>query len=96
MQISKRLKMPWRKPGKRRRSGGRQPSRERAAVCHKVVEYFLTNADPMAGELTWMMGRPIRYTPFEITKGFQERANYMIDIAEQALADIVGSGASGV
>jgi acyl-CoA reductase-like NAD-dependent aldehyde dehydrogenase len=34
------------------------------------------------------MGRPIRYTPFEINKGFRERATYMIDLAEQALADI--------
>ena len=61
---------------------------ERAKVCQKVVEYFLQNADEMAKELTWQMGRPIRYTPFEITKGFKERAEYMIGIAEQSLQDI--------
>lgn len=61
---------------------------ERAAICQKVVEYFLNNAEAIAEELTWQMGRPIRYTPFEITGGFQERANYMISIAEQVLADI--------
>ena len=61
---------------------------ERTAICQKVVEYFLQNATAIAEELTWQMGRPIRYTPFEITGGFQERANYMIDIAEQALANI--------
>ena len=61
---------------------------ERAEVCQKVVEYFLQNADEIAKELTWQMGRPIRYTAFEITKGFKERADYMISIAEEALQDI--------
>ncbi|MCB0566298.1 MAG: aldehyde dehydrogenase family protein [Phaeodactylibacter sp.] len=61
---------------------------ERAAICRKAVQYFLEQAGEMAEELSWQMGRPIRYTPFEISKGFQERAHYMIDIAEGALADI--------
>lgn len=61
---------------------------ERAAVCRKAVQYFLDNADTIGEELSRQMGRPIRYTPFEIKRGFQERANYMIDIAEQALGDI--------
>ena len=61
---------------------------ERAAICRKAVQYFLEQADEMAEELSWQMGRPIRYTPLEITKGFRERAHYMIDIAEEALADI--------
>lgn len=34
------------------------------------------------------MGRPIKYTPFEITKGMRERAEYMIGIAEKSLANI--------
>lgn len=61
---------------------------ERAAVCQKVVDYFLEHADQMGEELTWQMGRPIRYTPFEISKGFKERAEYMIRIAKEGLADI--------
>ncbi len=68
---------------------------ERAKVCQKVVEYFLNHADAIGEELTWQMGRPIRYTPFEITKGFQERANYMIDIAEEALANITAPKMKG-
>lgn len=60
---------------------------ERAAVCHKVIDYFVQHTDEMAKELTWQMGRPLQYTPFEI-KGFKERAEYMIGIAETALADI--------
>lgn len=61
---------------------------ERADICRKAVQYFLEHADAIAEELSWQMGRPIRYAPFEISRGFQERARYMIDIAESALADI--------
>jgi acyl-CoA reductase-like NAD-dependent aldehyde dehydrogenase len=61
---------------------------ERAAICRKAVEYFVDQAVEIGEELTWQMGRPIRYTPFEIKKGFQERACYMIDIAGTALQDI--------
>lgn len=61
---------------------------ERTIICQKVVEYFLNNADEVGEELSWQMGRPIRYTPFEITKGFKERAEYMIGIAESSLKDI--------
>lgn len=61
---------------------------ERAALCRKAVQYFLDHADAIGEELSWQMGRPVRYTPFEIKRGFQERANYMIDTAEQALADV--------
>ena len=61
---------------------------ERAGICQKAVEYFLNNAEEIAQELTWQMGRPIRYTPFEITKGFKERAEYMIRAAKAALQDI--------
>ncbi|MBK7938242.1 MAG: aldehyde dehydrogenase family protein [Lewinellaceae bacterium] len=61
---------------------------ERADICRKAVQYFLDHAEVIGEELSWQMGRPVCYTSFEIKKGFQERANYMIDIAEQALADI--------
>jgi acyl-CoA reductase-like NAD-dependent aldehyde dehydrogenase len=61
---------------------------EREAICRKAVEYFLNNADEIGLELTWQMGRPIRYTANEIRKGFQDRANYMISVAGKALADV--------
>lgn len=60
----------------------------RGAICRKAVEYFLEQLDTVAEELSWQMGRPIRYAPFEISRGFHERARYMIGIAERALADI--------
>jgi len=60
---------------------------QRAAICRKVVSYFLDHADTWGEELTMMMGRPVRYTPFEIKRGFKERAEYMIDTAFEALKD---------
>jgi acyl-CoA reductase-like NAD-dependent aldehyde dehydrogenase len=61
---------------------------QRADICRKMVAYMVANADEIGTEITWQMGRPIVYTPSEIKRGFQERANYMIDIAEQSLAAI--------
>ncbi len=71
------------------------PLEERKAVCRKALAYFLTHADEIGSELTWQMGRPVRYTPNEIRKGFAERARYMIDIADEALADIAIPPADG-
>ncbi|REA61331.1 aldehyde dehydrogenase [Dyadobacter luteus] len=61
---------------------------ERKAICEKFITYFLDHADEIGLELTHQMGRPVRYTANEIRKGFQERARYMISVAEQALADV--------
>lgn len=62
---------------------------ERAAICRKAIEYFQLNTTEIAAELTHQMGRPIRYTPFEVEGGLKERGEYMISIAEEALADII-------
>ena len=68
---------------------------ERAAVCRKVVDYFLKHATEIGNELTWQMGRPAKYTPFEITKGFKERALHMIDIATTKLQNIPAPNIDG-
>lgn len=64
------------------------PLAERAAICERMVQYMLDHAEAIATEISWQMGRPIRYTPGEITRGFQERARHMIAIAADALQDI--------
>ena len=71
------------------------PLQKRIDMLQKAVNYFVANAAAIGEELTWQMGRPIRYTPFEITKGFQERAKYMMDIAASSLADISIEGLDG-
>ena len=61
---------------------------EKAKLARKAIANLVDNAQEIGEELSWQMGRPIRYTPSEITGGTAERAEYMIDIAKSALADI--------
>jgi acyl-CoA reductase-like NAD-dependent aldehyde dehydrogenase len=78
------------------RRGWKQTSlQERAEICARMVDYMVSKADELAEALTWQMGRPIKYTPFEIKGGFQERARYMISIAEAALSDIPAEPKAG-
>jgi acyl-CoA reductase-like NAD-dependent aldehyde dehydrogenase len=61
---------------------------DRAALCTKMVEAFCANSDRHAEELAWQMGRPIQYGPGEV-RGYKERADCMIKLAPDALADTV-------
>jgi acyl-CoA reductase-like NAD-dependent aldehyde dehydrogenase len=60
---------------------------ERAAICLRFCDSFEARRDAIALELTWQMGRPIRYSANEV-RGTLERARYMIEIAPDALADV--------
>ena len=60
---------------------------ERAAILTRFCDVFESKRDEIALELTWQMGRPLRYTPNEV-RGTLERARHMIAIAPAALADI--------
>jgi len=71
------------------------PIHERIAVCQKMLAYFLIHADKIGQEITWQMGRPIIYTPNEIKRGFKERAEYMMSVAEACLSDLKISEKSG-
>ena len=66
----------------------RVPLAERGDICRRMVAWMVERADEIGAELTWQMGRPIAHSPFEIRRGFAERARHMIDIAADALADI--------
>jgi len=66
----------------------RMPVSERAAMCRRMAAWLLERAEEIGTELTWQIGRPIAYSPFEIRRGFAERVNYMCDIAERELADV--------
>jgi acyl-CoA reductase-like NAD-dependent aldehyde dehydrogenase len=66
----------------------RVPVSERAAICRRMTAWLVERADEIGKELTWQIGRPIAYSPFEIRRGFAERVNYMCDIAERELADV--------
>ena len=58
----------------------RRAVEERAALMSAFVDAFVARRDEIADEITWQMGRPIRYTPGEV-RGFEERARHMIAAA---------------
>ncbi len=59
--------------------------RERAAVCARAIDAFVVRKDEISRELTWQMGRPILFAPSEVG-GVEERARFMISVAEKSLA----------
>ena len=64
------------------------PVAERAAICRRMADWCVANADQLGEELTWQIGRPIAQSPGEIRRGFHERVKYMSGIAEETLADL--------
>ena len=60
---------------------------ERAHILLRFCSEFERREEEIASELTWQMGRPIRFAPNEV-RGTVERARYMIEIAPRALADL--------
>ena len=65
----------------------RRSVEERTVSLSAFVDVFVAERDKIAQEITWQMGRPVRYTPGEVG-GFEERARHMIAIAPQALCDL--------
>ena len=61
---------------------------ERAALMRRFCSAFEERGAQIATELSWQMGRPIRFAPGEV-RGTLERARYMVGIADRALADLV-------
>jgi acyl-CoA reductase-like NAD-dependent aldehyde dehydrogenase len=64
-----------------------RPLAERVALVRRAVEIIGTQTDRMTTELAHQMGRPVRYGGE--FGGFAERATYMADIAERALAPTI-------
>ncbi len=60
---------------------------ERALLIERFCAEFERRAAPIATELSWQMGRPIRFAPSEV-RGTLERARYMSAVAVKALADV--------
>ncbi len=67
---------------------------DRARYCTAAVDAMLAMADDIVPELAWQMGRPVKFGGGEL-KGFEERARYMIAIAEEALAPVRPEPLSG-
>ncbi|UTM59510.1 aldehyde dehydrogenase family protein [Photobacterium sp. CCB-ST2H9] len=60
---------------------------ERQAICAKAVEWFEAHQADIGLEISWQMGRPVRYAKGEVA-GLAERARYMIEASETALAPV--------
>ena len=67
----------------------RVPVAERAAYMLKMLEALVGMSDEIVPELAWQMGRPIRYGGE--FGGVKERTQYMVEIAERALAPVPAS-----
>jgi len=64
------------------------PISERIRLCEAMIVHLESSVADIATEISWQMGRPVRYTPNEILRGAQERARYMMSIAAAELADV--------
>ena len=65
----------------------KRPLPERIALVQAGVAAVGAMNDDIVPEIAWQMGRPVRYGGE--FGGFNERASYMADIAQDALADMV-------
>lgn len=63
------------------------PLAERGRLCLAAVDAMLAMKAEIGPELSWQMGRPVKYGTGEMG-GFEDRARYMVSIAESALAPI--------
>ncbi len=66
---------------------------ERARYCRAALEALAAMQDEIVPEIAWQMGRPTRYGGEN--GGVQERGQYMIDIAEEALKPDVPAAKDG-
>jgi acyl-CoA reductase-like NAD-dependent aldehyde dehydrogenase len=67
----------------------------RAERCRRFVHAMEGKHEEIAVELAWLMGRPVRFGPAEVTR-LGERATHMVAIAEQSLAPIEIAAGDGV
>src|SRR5690606_5454373 len=67
--------------------------RERARFLEHFLDRLLAMNDEIVPELAWQMGRPVRFGGEK--RGVEERARYMISIAEESLAPVEKPGKEG-
>ncbi len=60
---------------------------ERGKLCIAALEALLAMGEEIVPELAWQMGRPVRYGGE--MGGVEERARYMVELAENALKDVI-------
>ncbi|KAI0076634.1 aldehyde dehydrogenase [Panus rudis PR-1116 ss-1] len=64
-----------------------RPLKERIDIGYKFIDEFKKMSEEIPMELTLQMGRPVSQVAGEV-RGFLDRANYMLSIAESSLSDV--------
>jgi len=77
LENAKKAQLAWAK----------KPLETRISLCNQIIYALMSCQVAIAEELSWQMGRPLRYTPGEMN-GFAERASYMLECAERKLETI--------
>ncbi len=75
------------KAKKAQRDWSKQPIATRISLCNQIIYALMSHQVAIAEELSWQMGRPLRYTPGEMN-GFAERASFILECAERKLETI--------
>ncbi|KAI9772519.1 MAG: hypothetical protein M1840_000724 [Geoglossum simile] len=70
------------------------PLPQRQLIVERALKILADKKDILATELTEQMGRPIAYTPTEITTA-KARSEYLLKISDEALADTKGEAEEG-
>jgi len=70
------------------------PLTGRIEACRRFTAAMLARKQDIAVELTRQMGRPARYTPFEVER-MAERADTMMALAPEGLADVKAAARQG-
>ncbi|KAG6837465.1 hypothetical protein H0H93_009008 [Arthromyces matolae] len=73
--------------GEAQKSWAQVPLAQRIAIGHRFIEEFKATKDEIPLDLTLQMGRPVSQGAGEV-RGFVERAEYLLSIAETQLADV--------
>ena len=60
---------------------------ERIEVINKFINNLLNLNDEVKKEICWQIGRPISQCGSEL-RGFEERSRYMVEVAEECLANV--------
>lgn len=77
------------------RSFSKLPLSSRRAMVVRALSLIQERKLALGVELSQQMGRPVEYSHKEI-ETMQKRADYLLDIAEEALADIPGRSEKGL
>lgn len=72
----------------------RTPLAERQQIVKKALKLLEERQDALGKELTEQMGRPIAYTPKEVTTAVM-RGEYLLKISEETLKDTAGEPEKG-